>query len=594
MSTHKRIDRICIAAVALALTITIVFMGGESLGLQSAARTMGYERRLFDTDSVHTVDIVTDDWDAFITDCENEEYVSCAVVIDNESFKNVGIRAKGNTSLRNVSAMGSKRYSFKLEFDHYADGKSYHGLDKLSLNNIIQDNTYMKDYLTYRLMAENGVCAPLCSFVYITVNGEDWGLYLAVEGVEDAFLQRNYGRDSGELYKPDSMSFGGGRGNGKDFNLDFDALEKENADKGGTLPSSDEMPQRPDFSQIQDGDFDPEQFKDFKKNMPGGFGQGSADVKLQYTDDSFESYSNIFDNAKTDISDTDKERLIESLRKLSEGEELETVLDIEQVLRYFVVHNFVVNADSYTGTMVHNYYLYEKDGQLSMIPWDYNLAFGTFQGNNASAAVNDPIDTPLSVTGDGQRPMADWIASSEAYTAQYHELFASFLKNTDIDEIIRTTHDLIAPYVEKDPTKFCTAEEFENGVSALRTFCALRTESVLGQLDGTIPSTSEGQQADSRACIDTGTLNLSDMGTMSMGAMGGNRPQNGEKPTVPEQAQTQDDSSAASSEDTPSQSNDAPSEAPNGEVPPDMPDFGDFSPPNGGSGQFPGFGKNNK
>ena len=72
----------------------------------------------------------------------------------------------------------------------------------------------MKDYLTYRLMHEFGVDSPLCSYVYITVNGQDWGLYLAVEGVEESFLTRNYGNEYGELYKPDSMSFGGGRGNG--------------------------------------------------------------------------------------------------------------------------------------------------------------------------------------------------------------------------------------------------------------------------------------------------------------------------------------------------------------------------------------------
>lgn len=66
----------------------------------------------------------------------------------------------------------------------------------------------MKDYLVYRLMGNFGVASPLCSYVYITVNGEDWGLYLAVEGVEDAFLERNYGKEAGELYKPDSMSFG--------------------------------------------------------------------------------------------------------------------------------------------------------------------------------------------------------------------------------------------------------------------------------------------------------------------------------------------------------------------------------------------------
>ena len=136
-------------------------------------------------------------------------------MIDGEAYKNVGIRAKGNTSLSTVASLGSERYSFKIEFDHYDSTKSYYGLDKLSLNNLIQDSTMMKDYLVYTMMNEFGVNSSLCSYVYITVNGEDWGLYVAVEGVEEAFLERNYGSNYGELYKPDSMSFGGGRGNGR-------------------------------------------------------------------------------------------------------------------------------------------------------------------------------------------------------------------------------------------------------------------------------------------------------------------------------------------------------------------------------------------
>ena len=147
MSTHKHIDKICCVAVALALVITVLFMNGKSLGIVSAGKSMGYENRLFATDRVHTIDIVMNDWDSFIETCENEEYSMCSVVIDGENYSNIGIRAKGNTSLSNVSQMNSDRYSFKLEFDQYDNTKSYYGLDKISLNNIIQDNTYMKDYL---------------------------------------------------------------------------------------------------------------------------------------------------------------------------------------------------------------------------------------------------------------------------------------------------------------------------------------------------------------------------------------------------------------------------------------------------------------
>jgi hypothetical protein len=79
---------------------------------------------------------------------------------------------------------------------------------------------------------------------------------------------------------------------------------------------------------------------------------------------------------------------------------------------------------------------------------------------------------------------------------------------------------MIAPYVEKDPTKFCTYEEFEDGVATLREFCLLRAESISGQLDGTIPSTSDGQSADSSTLIDASSVTISDMGSMQNGGGG--------------------------------------------------------------------------
>lgn len=387
MSTHKYIDRICVIALVLALAVTMLFMNGGAFGITAQATT-GYEKRLFDTSKVHQIDIVMDDWDGFLETCENEEYTVCAVVIDGESYKNIGIRAKGNTSLSNVSQLNSDRYSLKIEFDHYNSSESYYGLDKLCLNNIIQDNTYMKDFLSYQLMREAGVPSPLCSYAYVTINGEDWGLYLAVEDVEDAFLQRNYGSDHGELYKPDSMSMGGGRGNGKDFNMeDFNPedFDSENAPEFSQMPDGESMqepPQMPDGENMEEAPQITAKSDGrgaMRGNFTGGgdkFGgkdgmsMGSSDVKLQYIDDDTDSYSNIFDNAKTDISKSDKKRLIQSLKSLSENEDIDDVVNVEEVIRYFVVHNFVCNGDSYTGSMIHNYYLYEEDGMLSMITWD--------------------------------------------------------------------------------------------------------------------------------------------------------------------------------------------------------------------------------
>ena len=172
--------------------------------------------------------------------------------------------------------------------------------------------------------------------------------------------------------------------------------------------------------------------------------------------------------------------------------------------------------------MVHNYYLYEAEGKLAMIPWDYNLAYGTFQGQDATAQVNDPIDEVLS-----DRPMQSWIFSDQEYTQRYHQLYQTFLDQTDLDTMIQETAALIAPYIARDPTKFCTDAEFEQGVETLRQFCRLRRESIQGQLAGTIPSDTAGQEAAPEARIDASALELADMGTMDMGGKGGPPEQGG-------------------------------------------------------------------
>ncbi len=588
MSTSRHFDKICLAVISVTLVITVLFMNGAALGIKSAVKVMGYESRLFDNSRVHSVDIVADDWDSFIDKCENEEYIACTVIIDGEKYGNTAIRAKGNTSLSSVKNMGSSRYSFKLEFDHFTNGRTYHGLDKLCFNNLIQDNTMMKDYIVYTLMNDFGVDSPLCSFSFITVNGSDWGLYLAVEGIEDSFLQRNYGSSKINLYKPDSIGNGGGRGNGKNFEFDRDFTEISDDDNLTVNETPDDFEEKPGLGNEAGNSFEP---KGERPEMPEGFGnadtfgkgevppdkpdfkpdgnrsippdgfnpdenfqappdgfspyyeneenktespsaQGekdeqsgksrggpggnqSDDIKLKYIDDDPDSYKNIFDNAKTNIKNEDKSRLIESLKKLSEYKELDSILDMDEVLRYFVVHNFVCNGDSYTGSMIHNYYLGEKNGKLSMIPWDYNLAFGTFMGNNASGTVNTSIDQPISNSSNDDRPMCGWIFSDEKYTEEYHRIFSEFIdkwfSDGKLESLILSTAEMIKPYVEKDPSKFCTYDEFEKGVSALSTFISLRGKSISLQLDGdTTP-------------VDTSRLNLSDMGSMG-GNMKGKKP----------------------------------------------------------------------
>lgn len=133
MLRHKNINKICWAAASFAVVLAILFTVAASSGWLEAKSIVGYENRLFDTSRVHTIDIVMDDWDSFIQTATAEEYSSCTIVVDGEKYSNVGIRAKGNSSLSSVAAYGNDRYSLKVEFDQYRSGGSYYGLDKISL-----------------------------------------------------------------------------------------------------------------------------------------------------------------------------------------------------------------------------------------------------------------------------------------------------------------------------------------------------------------------------------------------------------------------------------------------------------------------------
>lgn len=572
MLRSKNIDRICCLVIACTMLLAAGFTALAGAGVLESSRktSLTYAKHLFDQSTVHKIEITMDGWDDFIDNCTDEKYRACAVIIDGEAQGTVGIRAKGNTSLSSMAQYDNDRYSFKIEFDHYQKKKTYRGLDKLSLNNIIQDATYMKDYWSYTFMNQMGLASPLCSYTEIYVNGEYWGLYLAVEGVEEAFLERNYGEDYGELYKPDSLSFGGGRGNGQAFDMqDFEkklqgddteeqAAADENAANDNAAPTMPQDIQR--ATRINRGDF---------KQGGGMGGMGSSDVKLQYIDDDPDSYANIFDNAKTKVKKKDQARLIEALKKLSEGDT--SAVDTDAVAMYMAVHNFLCNGDSYTGSMVHNYYLYEKDGVMSMIPWDYNLAFGGFTGgSDATGTVNTAIDTLVSGGDDSDRPMAGWITASEEGLALYHEKYQQFIDTVFTSGWFESEFDrvsaMIAPYVEKETRAFYSYEEFRTAADTLKTFCLKRAQSVQGQLDGSIPATGAAQQG-SDALIDASELSITAMGGMNNGK-GGDRGGNAGFP-----GSFGGDFSFDGGSFIPGDMPQPPTQGENGE-PPDMPDGG--------------------
>ena len=495
---------------------------------------------LFDTSVVHTVnvEINEDDWADLKANPLSKTKFRVSVTIDGEKVENVSFATKGNTSLSHVASSGSDRYSFKINFGKYVKGQTYHGLDKLNLNNIMADATYMKDYLSYTIMREAGVAAPLISYAALSINGELHGLYIAIENVSESFLERNYGTDDCALYKPETERLDNMDAPGGQQNAPGDITPPEGFDpQSGQFPSASFTP--PEGITPPDGQFPSESFTPQEgitppggQGIPGGFGDNDANgADLVYKDDDPSSYSDIFDNEETDVTDEDRTELIAAIKALSDGEDIGAYWDMDQIVRYFAAHNFVLNYDSYTGTMLHNYYLCERDGKVTVFPWDYNLAFGGFTGaGNATSSVNSPIDSPLSGTTEDARPLWKAIVSNDEYLELYHSVYAELISNFfgsgNCAKEIERVKKLISPYVKNDPTAFYTFSQFKTAVSALESFVTLRSESIGKQLDGTLGSTSGTQKTED--LVDASGLDISSMGTMggdkTPGGQGGNIP----------------------------------------------------------------------
>lgn len=110
-----------------------------------------YETALFDTNRVHTIDVrlAESDWQDLLTFPEGKTKYDAVIVIDGETVEQVSFAAKGNSSLAVVKYSGcSTCYSFKVNFGKGIKGQTFHGLDKLNLQNCFGDASYMKECLS--------------------------------------------------------------------------------------------------------------------------------------------------------------------------------------------------------------------------------------------------------------------------------------------------------------------------------------------------------------------------------------------------------------------------------------------------------------
>jgi spore coat protein CotH len=415
----------------------------------------------FYSDKVASVRIVMpeSDWQALMANAFTKDYYKADFWFDDELVPDVAVRTKGNASLQQTVQWKSQRFPLAVDFNLFNKARSFHGLKKVHFNNGWSDPTFLRDVISYQIFAEMGVPSPRASIVDLYINNHHLGVYTMAEAVDTAFLGRYYSDTTGNLYKPEVSS------------ARLDWTEKNAYTKFSMFAKTPPMQM-------------PQENPALLENLGGGplvdilNAMGDEDTAINFRSENESKFLNIVmpttyiegvglktNQAKPDYTGLFK--LLDVLNKVPDAtfpQEIEKVLDVDETLRFLAVSAGIVHLDNYIG-IGHNTYLYEVDGKFTVIPWDLNMTFGTFNaGIRKDGIINYYIDEPTS--GPVNRfPLVARLLSYQPYLDKYHQYMQELLDGPfSLDVILpRIDHlaELIRPYVKADTEAFYSYEDFE-------------------------------------------------------------------------------------------------------------------------------------
>lgn len=126
------------------------------------------------------------------------EYVRCRLLEkEGQSWRDVAVKLKGAAgSFRELD----DKPAFTLNMAKFQNKQSFHGLQKFHLNNSVQDETYLQEWLCAGLFRSAGVAAPRVAHARVILNDRELGLYVLKEGFDRKFIARHFAADDGNLY----------------------------------------------------------------------------------------------------------------------------------------------------------------------------------------------------------------------------------------------------------------------------------------------------------------------------------------------------------------------------------------------------------
>ncbi|HMG16464.1 MAG TPA: CotH kinase family protein, partial [Saprospiraceae bacterium] len=283
------------------------------------------------------------------------------------------------------------------------------GVVSLKLSNMLFDPSFIREVLGY-YMANQFLISPKANFCRLYVNGKYLGIYTSAESVDTRFLKKHFGNNKGVLIK---------------------------CDPTWALKESKTCPKGDNAALLYQG----EDSTCYRKNY---------ELKSDY------GYKELI-------------KLIRTLNQ--EPDKIASLLDIDKTLWMHAFNHTIVNLDSYSGTLSHNYYLY-KDSTGLFVPliWDLNLSFGAFT-KDYKKNLTDADLFNYSVTehyNDPTRPLIQKLLEKpvyrKIYLAHVRYIYEHLFKNNSLLTKADEYHQFIDAEVKKDLNKLYTYEDFNQNL----------------------------------------------------------------------------------------------------------------------------------
>lgn len=373
---------------------------------------------LYDQDRINEIEITFKDknWVELLKafKADGKDRLEADMTLNGKEYKSVGVRFKGNSSYFNIKNKGLDKLPFNIKADYKIKDQKFDGkYDRIKLSNVFADPSYVREVLAYEI-AGAYTFAPKANFVKLRINGEDYGVYTNTQSIDDVFLEEHFEESDGPFFKCDKA----------------DKKQSTTAKCGKSYFSS-----------------------------------------LKYIGGDSSCYFNYYE-LKSDTGWADFIQMCKTLNL--DKENVESVLDIDKTLWMHAFNMVLVNLDSYSGRLCHNYYMYKSEaGQFVPLIWDLNLAFGAFKFSGAGSKLSNDQIKKLSLfthykEGNKNFPLITNILSNSLYRRIYlghvHTILTEYFESGKYYERAKAIHAVVGKEVEEDDKKLYDYSMYEQNL----------------------------------------------------------------------------------------------------------------------------------